>query len=197
MNLSTGLLLEPSDGCCDLPAQQRGVVPFRFVKRSRGDVFLHAVQLGCDRIVRIGDARPVGGKDLVGPAAKEERVGSHRLLDDELAHHLVPVFHRPTALLEAAIAVFVGAARPLHHSIKSQKGADHKFPHVFLLRVFAAQALFTDPNRPCGALTCATKEGPRLLGVHADTRAEPFRGGPEGLCTRNATHFHRKRGRRK
>src|SRR5438876_6689967 len=45
-------------------------------------------------------------------------------------------FHRPTAVLEAAIAVFVRAARRLHDPVNGQKCADNKLPHLFLLRSF-------------------------------------------------------------
>src|SRR3989442_14859997 len=36
LDLPTGLLLEARDGVSDVTAQQRGIVPFRLVKRSRG-----------------------------------------------------------------------------------------------------------------------------------------------------------------
>src|SRR5439155_819640 len=88
-DLSSGLLFEASDGFRGVPAQQGGVLPLHLGKRPRGDVLSHAVQFGCHRILRIGDARPVRGEDLVRLAAKQQRVGLQRLFDDDLAHHLV------------------------------------------------------------------------------------------------------------
>src|SRR6266511_3516411 len=43
-----------------------------------GDVLGEAVQLRRDRVVLVGDPRPVGGKDVVGLAAQKEGVpGTH------------------------------------------------------------------------------------------------------------------------
>src|SRR2546426_3445715 len=107
------------------PRKQGGVVPFHFLKRSRGDVFSHAVELGCHGIVRIRDAWPVRGEDFVRLATEQQRVRFRHLLEDDLAHHVVPILHRPTAMREAALAVFIRAAWPLHHSVEGQKGADN------------------------------------------------------------------------
>src|SRR5206468_6760559 len=83
VNFASGLSFEPRDGPCGVPGQQRGVVPFHPVKRSRGDVLLHAVQLGRHGVVRIRDARPVCSEDFICPAAEQQGVGLQRLLDDE------------------------------------------------------------------------------------------------------------------
>ena len=125
VNLASGPLLESRHGGRGFSLQQRRVGPLHFAKRPRGDVLWHPVQLRRDRIVRIRDARPVGGEDLVRPAAKQQGVRLQRLLDDDLAHHLIPILHRPTAVLEAPVAVLLWPTRSLHYAIECHEGAGH------------------------------------------------------------------------
>src|SRR5262249_4850084 len=83
--------------------------------------------------VIVASIGPVGGEDFVRLAAEQEIERRRHGLAHGLTHPLVPVVHRPAAVLEAARGVLFGAARCLHDAIEGQKCGNCKCSHAALL----------------------------------------------------------------
>ena len=122
--------LQITDGRSDVAAQDGRARPLRIGKTGGRHVLGPAVQRRGDRArARIGHRSPGAAKDLVRPAAKEER--------DRVAVDLVEIvpglavekWDGPAAALEAAAAILVRSTQPLHHPVHRHVGRGRQ-PHV-------------------------------------------------------------------
>jgi hypothetical protein len=76
------------------------------------------VQGGCDRAgARIGHRSPGAGEDLIRPPAKEERGRAAVHLVEIVPGFRVEKWYCSSAALEAAAAILVRSAQPLHHAV--------------------------------------------------------------------------------
>src|SRR5438093_13040804 len=134
--------LQITDGCGDVALQDSRARPLRIGEAGRCHVLGPAVQRGGDRArARIGHRSPGSGEDLVRPPAKEE--GGRAAVD---LVEIVPGFgvekwYGPSAALEAAAAVLVRSAQPLHHAVHRDVGRGRQ-PYVVV----------TSPNNRRGPL---------------------------------------------
>src|SRR5215217_356931 len=72
---------------------------------------------GCCPDLPPGAGSPGAGKDLVGPAAEQERVGALEDLVEKRCGLVIEERESPSAALESAPAVLVRPAKALHHAI--------------------------------------------------------------------------------
>src|SRR5262245_37415240 len=106
--------LEPADLLDDVTVNALGFLPFKTLETVRDDVFSRFVE-------RLGDVAallwPVGGEDLVGPAAQEHV----EFIGDRLAHGLVHAFvhegHGPPSEGEPVARILLGATGTLHDAV--------------------------------------------------------------------------------
>src|SRR5207247_11474190 len=95
----------------------------RIGEGGRGHVLGPAVQRGGDRArARIGHRSPGAGEDLVRPPAKEERGRVTVDLVEIVPGFGVEKWYGPSAALEAAAAILVRSAQPLHHAVHRDVG---------------------------------------------------------------------------
>ncbi len=92
----------------------------RVRERGRGHVLGQHVEAVGDRIASVV-VRPVRGPDLPGPASEEERVRALVHRGDERPDLLVGVPRHPSATLEPAAPVLVGASLALVHAVQGQE----------------------------------------------------------------------------
>src|SRR5438445_7525402 len=76
-------------------------------------------------VTRIWPRSPGAGKDLVGPAAEQERVGAPVDLAHDRPGFVVEV--GPSAALECAAFVLLRPAGPLHHSVNGDLRGGRQF----------------------------------------------------------------------
>jgi hypothetical protein len=102
------------------------------VERARGDVLGSAVEPARDRVLG-RRLRPVGGEDLIGLAAEQQRLQARGVLGDDLPRLLVEVRRLPAAVLESPFAVLVRQAGPLDDPVPRHEHADDELSHGVLL----------------------------------------------------------------
>jgi hypothetical protein len=96
------------------------------------NVLRKGVELGRDRVVFVGDPRPVGGKDVVGLAPQEEGVGRLEPVVNDPPKVLVRERDQSAALVKATARVLFGPSRTLHDPIHRQERGHREF-HGLLL----------------------------------------------------------------
>src|SRR5712692_2181533 len=77
----------------------------------------------------MGHRSPGAGEDLVRPPAKEERGRAAVDLVEIVPGFGVEKWYGPSAALEAAAAILVRSAQPLHHAVHRDVGRGRQ-PHV-------------------------------------------------------------------
>ncbi len=103
LQLATGLALEFADLLGKVALDQRRTLPGDLLERLRRDILRQAVEPAGDRVVGIGDVRPVHGEDLVGSPPEQERVRLGEPAIDGLAHVGIGVGHEPPATVESPL----------------------------------------------------------------------------------------------
>src|SRR5687768_6694418 len=135
--------LQITEGRGEVTVQDRRACPLRVGEAGRHNVLGPAVQRRGYRVrARIGLRSPVAGEDLVRPPAKKER---GRAAVDPV--EIVPGFgvekwYGPSAAVEAAGAVLVRSAQPLHYTVHRDVGCGRQ-PHVVSPRRPTAADLFS------------------------------------------------------
>src|SRR5437879_10973201 len=126
LQLASRLGFQLADGGRDLTGEDGRVRPARFGERGRCDVLGLSVQGRPDRAVaRVVPRSPGAGEDLIGPAAKQERVGALEDLVHDRPGLAIEV--GPSAALEYAALVLVRPAGPLHHSVNGDLRGGRQF----------------------------------------------------------------------
>src|SRR2546428_3350672 len=122
--------LQITDGRGDVAVQDSRARPLRIGEAGRCHVLGPAVQRGGDRArARIGHRSPGAGENLVGPPAKEKRGRAAVDLVEIVPGFGVEKWYGPSAALEAAAAILVRSAQPLHHTVHRDVGRGRQF-HV-------------------------------------------------------------------
>jgi hypothetical protein len=122
--------LQITDGRGDVAVQDSRARPLRVGDAGRDHVLGPAVQRRGYRIrARIGHRSPVAGEDLVRPPAKEERGRAAVDLVEIVPGFGVEKWYGPSAAVEAAAAILVRSAQPLHHAVHRDVGRGRQ-PHV-------------------------------------------------------------------
>src|SRR5215203_3017280 len=127
LQLGAILLLARADPVGHLALYQLLVLPVELGELRRGHVLGRIVERLSAWIVGV---RPVGRENLVGVATEDEVEGLRHRLSHRPLHLLVPVAERPAAVLEAATAILLGAARRLHDAVEGQEGVHDELSHV-------------------------------------------------------------------
>src|SRR5438876_1731313 len=118
LQLTRRLGFQLADRGRDVTGEDGRFRPARFGERGRCHVLRLRVECRPDRAVTwIWPHSPGAGEDLVGPPAKQERVGALVHLTEERVGLVDEKRRGPSAPLESAPAVLVRPAESLHHSI--------------------------------------------------------------------------------
>jgi len=121
--------LEGGDALGEVVGDERRPLPGeRASDRAAGNVLGDAVEQAGERDL-LRSARPVVGKDLVGPSPEEQGVHAPSLLEYDPARLLVRQWRLPPAVREAAVAVLVGPSRRLCHSVERHELGHDEFAH--------------------------------------------------------------------
>src|SRR5205823_9680335 len=111
-----------TDGRGDVAVQDSRARPLRVGEAGRHHILGTAVQPGGDRArAQIGHP-PGAGEDLVRPPAKEECGRAAVDLVEIVPGFGVDKWYGPSAALEAAAAILVRSAQPLHHAVDRDVG---------------------------------------------------------------------------
>ncbi|SNQ45753.1 hypothetical protein FRACA_1100006 [Frankia canadensis] len=132
LQLSPRLPLQLGDGGGDVTLEQGRARPADAGQRGRRDVLGQPVQRSGDRVVGVGDLRPVLGEDLVGRPSEQERVRVPEPADDRRPDLLVPVGELPSAVREPVSGVLLRSARRLHDAVQGDESLQSE-PHDDLL----------------------------------------------------------------
>src|SRR5216683_2412395 len=120
--------LQITDGRGDVAGQDSRARPLRVREAGRCHVLGPAVQRDPDRVLhQVGHGSPGAGEDLVRQPAEQERGRAAVNLVDIVPALGVVERPNPSAALEAAAAVFVCAAQPLHHAVYRDVGRSRQF----------------------------------------------------------------------
>src|SRR5205823_79474 len=120
--------LQITDGPGEVAVQDSRARPLCIGEAGRCHVLGPAVQRGGDRArARIGHRSPGAGEDLVRPPAKEERGRAAVDLVEIVPGFGVEKWYGPSAALEAAAAILVRSAQPLHHAVHRDVGRGRQF----------------------------------------------------------------------
>src|SRR5438128_1574322 len=137
--------LQITDGPGDVAVQDSRARPLRVGEAGRCHVLGPAVQRGGDRArARIGHRSPGAGEDLVRPPAKEERGRAAVDLVEIVPGFGVEKWYGPSAALEAAAAILVRSAQPLHHAVHRDVGRGRQ-PHVVVTSLNNRRGPLLDP----------------------------------------------------
>ena len=109
LELAPGLRLELAHRRLDVAGDDVGVLPRRALERSRGHVLGQDVDAVRDRIALVV-VRPVALPDLPGAASEQERIGALEVRGEEAPTLIVGVRGGPTAAVEPAAPVLIGAS---------------------------------------------------------------------------------------
>ena len=136
LNLAAFLCLELRDLLGNVALEQDGVAPVDLIERPRSDELRPGVERRGNLVGRVGGLRLRACEDFIGLAAEEEGAGAIGPLGHDLAYLFVEIGDQPATVLEAAVAVLVGAAGRLHDAVQSQEGAHNQLSHAPLLLLF-------------------------------------------------------------
>lgn len=89
----------------DIASNEAGVVPLHFAQGLGDHVLRHRIERGRDRIVRIGDPRPIRCKDLVRLASEQEGIDLREYIGDVLSHVGVRKRDQPAPVVEPAARI--------------------------------------------------------------------------------------------
>ena len=112
------LRLQITDGLGDVADQDTRARPLRVGEAGRYNVLGPAVQRGANRARHhIGERPPGSGEDLVRPPAEQKRGRGAVDLVDMVPGFGIDKWNDPSAAVEAAPAILVRSAQPLHHAV--------------------------------------------------------------------------------
>src|SRR5215208_2261702 len=200
LQLASRLGLKFCNGGRDVTGKDGRVRPPRVGERARRDVLRPRVQGRCYGVVALICHRsPVGGKDLVGPSAEQERVGALVDLVHERRALVVEERHGPSAALESAPAVLVMAAEPLHHAVDGDVGGGRQLHgRGSLPRWLGPHRLRRTPPRCRSKPECGRPPPPRrgvyftcFMSVVYGTYPTPRSGDHRVFGITNVTRAHR------
>jgi hypothetical protein len=125
-DLAVGLVSQPRDRLGQVALEHRRVVPLRVLQGRGDDVLRHLVEPVRELAVA---RRPRLGEPLVGPAAEQQRVRGHRLVELEL----VPLVAASDLEGPAAVLEVLRPARILHDPVERDELGHNDLPHGSLL----------------------------------------------------------------
>ena len=166
LELAPGLRLEVAHRRLDVALNDVGVLPHRVLERGRGHVLRQDVDTVRYRIAAVV-VRPVRFPDLPGLASEEERVGALEPGGEEAPALIIAIGCSPTAAVEPAAAVLIGAAGALVHPVHGQLHRHRSFEIGSLMVRRSAERRLIGPERRPGPLSASCRPGAKSSGPRA------------------------------